>query len=119
MSADRRDADLRLKNSKQKAVKQKNNSAKRMHAQMGKRSCYLAGAAFIVFCTAVVIAFIKQGAAAVYVGGLGACAVVMTLMGISASFKGRREKEKRQLTCNLGLILNILMLVGLIIIYMI
>ena len=120
MSVDRRNADLRMKSKKQKkTVSKKTGRIKRMHAEMGKISCYLASASFLILCTAVLIAYMKHGAAAVYIGGLGACSFVLALAGISASIKGRREKDKRQLTCNLGLILNIIMLVGLLIIYMI
>ena len=118
MSVEKVEAELYLKNKKQQnKSKKKYGYMQREHAKMGKLSCYLAGGAFAVLCAAVAIAFFKAGEAGVFVGGLGACSLILAFMGIKAAIKGKKEKEKRQLTCNLGVVFNLLLLVGLVFIY--
>ena len=50
------------------------------------------------------------------VGGMGVLAVILAGMGIRASVKGRREREKNYLTCKVGVVLNILILICLLMI---
>lgn len=114
----KKSAKQNLKNEKT-IMNQKSKRTKKQHAKMGKVSCVLAGAAFGVLGLAVLISFFGYKEAEGIIGGLGASSVVLSLMGMKASMSGRREKDKRHLTCNLGLILNILLLIGLVIIYII
>ena len=44
-------------------------------------------------------------------------AVILAGMGIRASVKGRREREKNYLTCKVGVVLNILILICLLMIF--
>lgn len=90
---------------------------KKKHAKMGIISCVFAGSALLFLGMAVAIAFYGLKQVTFLLGGLGASAVVLTLMGIKASMRGRKEKDRRYLTCNIGLVLNILLLIGLVIIY--
>lgn len=105
----------------QKRVKMIHNQnigrMKKKHSKMGMVSCMFAGAAFLFLSAAVMITFFELNGATALVGGFGVCSIILTFMGIKASMKGRKEKDKRYLTCNIGVILNILLLIGLVIIY--
>lgn len=109
---------LKKENDK-KIVIQKSGRSKKPHAKMGKVSCVLACTSLGFLGAAVLISFFEYKEAEVLIGGLGASSIVLSFMGIKASVRGRKEKDKRHLTCNIGGISNILLLVGLVIIYII
>lgn len=116
MFAGRKNADSGIKNKKTVIGK---NKTKKQQAKMGNVSCVCAAAAFGLLALAVAISFLEIGKAGALIGGMGASSIVLALMGIKASARGRREREKSHLTCWIGVVLNILLLVGLIIIYII
>ena len=102
-----------------KSISQKVSRAKKKHSKMGKVSCIFAGAAFLFLGAAVLISFFELKEANPLLGGFGASSIVLAFMGIKASMRGRKEKDRRHLTCNIGVVLNILLLIGLVIIYII
>lgn len=102
-----------------KIVSQKIGRVKKKHSKMGMVSCILAGTAFLFLVAAVLITFFELRQVKALVGGFGTCSIVLAFMGIKASMSGRKEKDRKYLTCNIGIILNILLLIGLVIIYII
>ena len=80
------------------------------HSRMGIWSCW-----YLV--AAILAAFILRGQTVGFVGGMGVLAVILAGMGIRASVKGRREREKNYLTCKVGVVLNILILICLLMIF--
>lgn len=113
MFAGVRNADIEKKNKKVMAKK------KKKQAKQGKISCACATGAFVLLGVAVLASVLEITKMNALIGGMGASSIVISLMGIKASVKGRREREKSHLTCWIGAILNLLLLVGLIIIYII
>lgn len=87
------------------------------HSHMGIRSCWYAAGAFLLLASAIVAAFILRGQNVGFVGGMGILSVVLAGLGIQASVKGRREREKNYLTCKIGVLLNGIILVCLLIIF--
>ncbi len=98
---------------------QKINGIKKKHSKMGMVSCGFAGTAFLFLGIAVMISFFEVKEGTRLIGGLGICSILLAFMGIKASMKGRRERDRGKLTCNIGMIMNILLLIGLVIIYII
>ena len=87
------------------------------HSHMGIRSCWYAAGAFLLLAAAILTAFILRGQNVGFVGGMGVLSVVLAGLGIQASVKGRREREKNYLTCKVGVVLNVLILICLLMIF--
>lgn len=113
------------KNSRQQRKKekiisnQKIGRMKKKHSKMGMVSCAFAGTAFFFLGCAVFISFFELTEVKTLIGGFGVCSIILAFMGIKASMSGRKERDKKYVTCNIGVILNILLLIGLVIIYII
>lgn len=84
---------------------------------MGRNSCILAGISVTLFVVGVIIAYIMRGKTIGIVGGLGVIAIIAAGLGCRAAMKGFRERERRYLNCKIGMTLNILILIGLLIIF--
>lgn len=87
------------------------------HSHMGIWSCaYALGAAIVIF-VAILLAYLKHGESAGYVGGIGILAVGLSIFGIQAGSKGLKERERKYITCRVGIVCNILILIFLIVIF--
>lgn len=118
MSGIKKSSKQQIKKEK-RIVSQKIGRVKKKHSKMGMVSCVLAGTAFLFLVAAVLITFFELSQVKTLVGGFGICSIILAFMGIKASMSGRKEKDRRYFTCNIGIILNILLLIGLVIIYII
>ncbi len=87
------------------------------YSHMGAHSCWYASGSFLLLAGAVGIAYWKHGAAAGFIGGFGIMAMIFSALGVRAGVKGFREREKRYIFCRLGIAANLLILLGLIIIF--
>ena len=74
------------------------------------------GAAIVIF-VAILLAYLKHGESAGYVGGIGILAVGLSIFGIQAGSKGLKERERKYITCRVGIACNILILIFLIVIF--
>lgn len=95
----------------------KYGQAKLKHSHMGIHSCGYAGAAFALLLFSILLAFAMHGETGGYVGGLGIVSVVLTVLGIRAGIKGLRERERNYITCKIGIAVNIVILLGLAVIF--
>ena len=84
---------------------------------MGMRSCIYAAAALFLLLGSVAISFAMHGKAAFFIGIIGIGAAICAGLGIAAAIKGMRERNKRYISCKIGLFFNILTAVSLIIIF--
>ena len=85
------------------------------HSHMGIWSCaYAIGSAIVIFI-AILLAYLKHGESAGYVGGI--LAVGLSIFGIQAGVKGLKERERKYITCRVGIACNILILIFLIVIF--
>lgn len=87
------------------------------YSHMGAHSCWYASGSFLLLLSAVWFAYSKHGQAAGFIGGFGILAMIFSAIGIRTGIKGMREREKRYIFCRLGIAANILILLGLIIIF--
>jgi hypothetical protein len=118
MGTEKRDAKSRQKDKVQKKGSRKYGQAKLKHSRMGIYSCVYAAISFAILLTCILIAFVMHGNTFGLVGGVGILSIVLAVIGIRASIKGMREREKRYITCKAGLAGNILILLGLILIFL-
>lgn len=120
MGAGKKDAKDRQKEQEKERKKRgsrKYGQARMKHSRMGIYSCVYAGGAFATILTCILIAFVMRGNTWGFLGGLGILSAVLAAMGIRASFKGMREREKNYITCKAGLAGNIVILLGLLTIF--
>lgn len=87
------------------------------HSRMGTYSCWYALASVVLILLSLGIAFRMRGRAAGFVGGFGIVAVIFAVLGVRAGVKGLREREKKYISCRLGIAANILLLLSLMIIF--
>lgn len=120
MGAGKKDAKMRqkeLEKERKKRGSRKYGQAKMKHSRMGIYSLVYAGGAFALILSCILIAFVLRGNTWAFVGGLGLISVVLAILGIRASVKGMRERDKNYITCKAGLAGNIILLLGLLIIF--
>lgn len=87
------------------------------HSRMGTYSCWYALASVVLILLSLGITFRMRGRAAGFVGGFGIVAVIFAVLGVRAGVKGLREREKKYISCRLGIAANILLLLSLMIIF--
>lgn len=87
------------------------------HSTMGKNSCWLAIAALCLLIVSIMIAFLMRGKTLGFVGGMGMLSMVLAGLGIRAALKGFRERERNYITCRIGMVANIVILLELIVIF--
>ena len=120
MGAGKKDAKQRqkeLEKERKKRGSRKYGQAKMKHSRMGIYSCVYAGCAFAMILTCILIAFFLRGNTWGFVGGMVILSVVLAVLGIRASVKGMRERDKNYITCKAGLAGNIILLLGLLTIF--
>lgn len=111
---------MRKKDEQGSSKKRRNKfgyTGKLKHSKMGVRSCVYAGIAAVCLLGGIAISFFMHGKAAFFVGLIGLAAVVLSGVGISMAVKGMKERNKRYITCKIGLACNILLVCGLILIF--
>ena len=114
---DARDRQKEQEKGRKKRGSRKYGQAKMKHSRMGIYSCVYAGASFALILSCILVAFIMRGKTWAFLGGFGLLSVVLAVLGIRASIKGMREREKNYITCKAGLAGNIVILLGLLTIF--
>lgn len=102
---------------KRKRSTRKYGQAPLKHSHMGTHSCWYALGSVVLILLALGLAFYMHGEAAGFVGGFGVMAVIFSALGVRAGVKGLREREKKYISCKLGIAANILLLLSLAIIF--
>ncbi|MDD7769831.1 DUF6142 family protein [Suipraeoptans intestinalis] len=91
---------------RKKLIKTKYGQKALKHAKWGKESCFLGGVAAVVLLGLLTVAFLKKGEISVFSGIAGFGVAFLAWKGIQAGRKGLKEREKRYITCKIGLALN-------------
>lgn len=104
-------------NERRKRKKRKYGQAQLKHARRGIFSCVLSGVSILMLVFALVIAYINQGQAAAYIGGMGMISLLLAVFSIYVAIKGRKEREKNYFTCHIGGGLGLLLVIAFIIIF--
>lgn len=97
---------------RKKKKNRKYGQTKLVHSKKGILSCVQAGIAFVTLVSLIVTAYLWNGTSPVMIGSFGIAAVVLAMMGISSGIRGLREREKKYITCRIGIGCNIIMLLG-------
>lgn len=87
------------------------------HSRMGIYSCVQAGLSFAMILSCIFIAFVLRGKTWGFVGGLGLISAILAISGVRSAIMGMRMREKKYVTCRVGLAGNIVILLGLITIF--
>ena len=87
------------------------------HAKHGVRSTLIAIAAIVLLSLLVTVSYVQEGKAATMIGALGIGAWILSGVGIFFGMIGLRERERKYLTCRIGLVCNAALFVGLAIIF--
>ena len=80
------------------------------HSRLGIQSCLYAAAIFVIFVILIGTAYSTRGMTAGITGGIGLLSVALPLLGLRAGVLGLREREKKYMTCHIGIALNIVVL---------
>lgn len=88
------------------------------HSHMGVHSLIYGAASLALVIACIGTAFVMRGETYSFIGGLGILAILGTGFGMRAGIKGLRERERKYLTCKVGIVLNGLILFGLILIFL-
>ena len=119
MGTQKKDAKAKQKEKTQKKGRfRKYGQTKLKHSRMGIYSCVYAAISFVLLLICILIAFVMRGNTFGIIGGIGILSIVLAVFGIRASIKGMREREKRYITCKAGMAGNIVILLGLILIFL-
>ena len=86
------------------------------HAKHGVRSTLIAIAAIVLLSLLVTVSYVQEGKATM-IGALGICAWILSGVGIFFGMIGLRERERKYLTCRIGIVCNAALFVGLAIIF--
>lgn len=87
------------------------------HSRMGVYSCFMGGGALALFLICIVTALVMREKTAPFIGGLGFLSLLPAIFGVQAAIKGMREREKRYVTCRVGLAGNTIILLVLVFIF--
>ena len=90
----------------------KYGQAQLKHSKRGVISCVIAGVVGILLTLLITTAYRNGGTSGTYVGGFAVCALIFSGIGVYGGFRGFREREKTYITCKIGIVLNILYLIG-------
>ena len=113
MAKSTKDRQKEKEKDRKKRGSRKYGQAKFKHSRMGIYSCVYAGGALTILLICILAAFVMRGNTFGLIGGLGIVAIVLAALGVRASVKGMREREKRYITCKAGMAGNIVILLGL------
>ncbi len=87
------------------------------HSHMGICSCGYAAGSALALCVAIIIAYIKHGESAGFIGGIGILSIALAIYGIRAAVQGFKERDRKYITCKVGIGFNVLILLFLIVIF--
>lgn len=82
-------------------------------AKKGVYSCVTAACVCIVLALSVLAAYLLRGNAPGLIGGGGAICWLISWYGVITAARGFKERERKYLTCKIGIVCNTLLGVGL------
>lgn len=86
--------------------------AKKEEARKGKLSVGLAAASFLLFLTAVALAYLLEGSLGYIVGGIGLFAMLLSVYGFIMGLASFSEVKRNHRTSIIGSIANGVIMVG-------
>lgn len=120
MAAEKRDARERQKEKERERRKRdaaRHGQTKMKHSKMGVSSCIYVGITLSLLLVLILAAYLMRENTPGIVGGLGLIDMILTIAGIRAGIKGRKERDKNYMTCVGGIAGNSFVLFCLIFIF--
>lgn len=102
---------------RRKMMRGKYGQAPLKHARKGINSCCYAGTVFLILMAMLVFSYVSKGSVNVIAGFAGLAVIILAWLGLMSGIRGFREREKNYITCKVGVISNVLLLLGLISIF--
>lgn len=98
---------------RRKMMRGKYGQAPLKHAKKGINSCCYAGSVFLILMVMLVFSYVSEGSVGVIAGFAGLAVGVLAWLGLMSGIRGFREREKNYITCKVGVVCNVLLLLGL------
>ncbi len=86
--------------------RRKYGKAKLKHSKRGIISCGISVGVIVLCVIAFIVAYKRAGQAAMYIGGMGTVALILTGIGLYMAIRGFRERNKNYKTCVVGTVIN-------------
>ncbi len=86
--------------------------AKKKEAGKGKLSTALAAVSFVLFITAVILAFLLQGSLGYIIGGISLFAMLLSVYGFIMGLLSFSEENRNHKTSMIGSITNGMIMIG-------
>lgn len=102
----------RIRAKERKKRNKKHGQAQPAHARRGISSCVYAGIIFAALLLMIIISCVTKGNAPAWIGGLALVTFFGAWTGIITGIRGFKEREKNYITCKIGVVCNIVLLVG-------
>ena len=119
----RKEKEKEKNKAKNKAKERKNRGnrkygqAKLKHSKKGIQSCVMAGSVFVLLAVMLVTAYISRGGLAPFIGAVGLMTMLLSVVGCATGIRGFKEREKDYRTCKVGIVCNVLFIIGFIAIF--
>ncbi len=97
---------------RRKMLRTKYGQTPRKHAKRGMQSFALAVIVLFLLFLMLASSFFSRGQVSTMLGALGLAAAAIAGMGVYLGIKGFKERDKNYITCRLGIICNVIVLLG-------
>lgn len=95
-----------------KRVKTKYGQKTLRHARKGIQSCMMAVLCVIILIAMILVSFLMKGNVGIIVGFLCFALIALAVYGFRLGLRGLNERDKKYITCKVGIGVNGLVLAG-------
>ena len=88
------------------------------HAKRGVLSCMLGGLTLFLLILVFSVSYISRGEVSLLIGRVGLAAAVFSALGLAYGIQGFKEREKKYISCRIGVVWNGFFLLGLFMIFL-
>lgn len=100
------------KRQKRRRKKNKVKFGNRKHTIRGIISIVLAVLSFVLFWALVIVSYNMNGNGGIYMGTIGITALFMNVVGVFNAIKSFQERDRNYLFSKLGIMVNLVMILG-------
>lgn len=97
---------------RRKMLRTKYGQMPRKHAKKGMQSFALAVIVLFLLFLMLASSFFSEGEVSTALGGLGLATAALAGGGVYLGVKGFKERDKNYITCKIGIVCNMIVLVG-------
>lgn len=97
---------------RKKMIRTRYGQKKKTHAKKGVQSCGIAAVCALLLTLMLTGAFRTRGEVSILVGFLAVIVLVASWRGLVYAVRGFKERDKNYITCKIGAVCNVLLLLG-------